>query len=156
MFGVFEVFADTIVVCTMSALVLLSSGIAIPYGEAGISGTAIMLDAFSAAFPRSIMSLFLASSILLFAYTSIIGWSIYGIQCAKYLFGRKSERVFSLIYTLLCIVGAISGVELVWTLGETFNFLMAAPNLVALMLLSNEIMLETKEYSRLELKMIKK
>ena len=102
------------------------------------------------------MSLFLASSILLFAYTSIIGWSIYGIQCAKYLFGRKSERVFSLIYTLLCIVGAISGVELVWTLGETFNFLMAAPNLVALMLLSNEIMLETKEYSRLELKMIKK
>ncbi len=156
MYGIFEVFVDTMLICSMTAFVLLSSGITIPYGEMSTSGTVIMLDAFSMAFPRKAVSIFLTLSTALFAYTSILGWSVYGLQCARYLFGSRIDRIYSIIYTLLCVVGAVSRVDVVWMLGESFNFLMAAPNLIALMLLMNEVVRETKEYSTMELKKIKK
>lgn len=156
MYGIFEVFVDTILICSMTAFVLLSSGIEIPYGNADISGTLIMLDAFSVAFPRMAVSIFLTISTALFAYTSILGWSVYGLQCAKYLLGSRVERPYSIIYTLFCIIGAVSSVETVWTLGETFNFLMAVPNLIAVTFLLNEVVQETKGYSSMELKRAKK
>lgn len=156
MYGIFEVFVDTILICSMTAFVLLSSGIEIPYGNAEISGTLVMLDAFSVAFPRMAVSIFLTVSTALFAYTSILGWSVYGLQCAKYLFGSRIERPYSIIYTLFCIIGAVSSVKTVWMLGETFNFLMAVPNLTAVMLLLNEVVQETKGYSAMELKRTKK
>ena len=115
-----------------------------------------MLDAFSVAFPRMAVSIFLTVSTALFAYTSILGWSVYGLQCAKYLLGSRVERPYSIIYTIFCIIGAVSSVETVWTLGETFNFLMAVPNLIAVMLLLNEVVQETKGYSSMELKRAKK
>lgn len=153
LYGIFEVFVDTIVVCSITALVLLSSGINIPYGQPNISGTEIVLEAFSVAFPRKIMSIFLAVSILLFAYTSIIGWSVYGIQCVKYLFNNKGERVFSMFYTLFCIIGSVCGVEFVWMLGETLNYLMAVPNLAAVLLLSDKVSSQTKKHLIFKLKM---
>lgn len=156
LYGVFEVFVDTIVVCSITALVLLSSGINIPYGQANISGTGIVLEAFSVAFPRKIMSIFLAVSIFLFAYTSIIGWSVYGIQCVKYLFNNKAGRVFSLFYTFFCMIGSVCGVEIVWMLGETLNYLMAVPNLAAVLLLSDKVGNQTKKHLIFELKMSRK
>lgn len=156
LYGIFEVFVDTIVVCSITALVLLSSGINIPYGQANVSGTEIVLEAFSLAFPRKIMSIFLAVSIFLFAYTSIIGWSVYGIQCVKYLFNNKAERVFSLFYTFFCIIGSVCGVEIVWMLGETLNYLMAVPNLAAVLLLSDKVGTQTKKHLIFELKMSRK
>lgn len=156
MYGIFEVFVDTILICSMTAFVLLSSGIQIPYGNAAISGTAIILDALSAAFPRIAVSVFLTISTALFAYTSILGWSVYGLQCAKYLFGRRIELPYSIVYTLFCIIGAIARVDTVWMLGETFNFLMAVPNLIAVMLLLSDVVHETNGSSILELKKMRK
>ena len=148
LYGIFEVFADTIIICTMSALVLLASNTSIPFGEASASGTRLMLFAFQSAFSGEWVGYFLSFSIILFAYTSILGWAVYGRQCISYLFGKKSEQPFAIVYTLLCIVGAIAQVDAVWTAGECLNFLMAIPNLLALILLSGEVRRESLAYSQ--------
>ena len=79
----------------------------------------------------------------------ILGWAVYGRQCISYLFGKKSEQPFAIVYTLLCIVGAMAQVDAVWAAGECLNFLMAIPNLLALILLSGEVRRESLAYSQL-------
>lgn len=152
MYGIFEVFADTIVMCTMTALVVLASGISVPYGNFGVSGTQIALNAFSTVMPAKVAGLFLAISMLLFAFTSILGWSVYGIQCIKYLFGEKSIKPFCIVYSAFIFVGALLRVDIVWKAGETLNYLMAIPNLFAVMLLSSEVRRMTQEFTKFELK----
>lgn len=150
MCGIFEVFADTIVMCTMTALVILTSPVEIPYGDADYSGTKLALDAFSTVLPRSFASVFLLISLFLFAYTSIIGWAMYGLQSARYLFGNKIRLPFCIIYTAFNVSGAIMSVEKAWLAGETLNYLMAIPNILALLLLSGEVKRITQAYFKLK------
>lgn len=150
MCGIFEVFADTIVMCTMTALVILTSSVEIPYGDAGYSGTKLALDAFSTVLPRRFASIFLFISLFLFAYTSIIAWAMYGLQSAKYLFGSKVRLPFCIIYTFFNISGAVMSIDKAWLAGETMNYLMAVPNLLALLLLSGEIKKITRTYMQLK------
>ena len=142
MYGIFEVFADTIVMCTMTALVVLASGIPLQAGGE-ISGTSIALRAFSTVLPERTTGIFLAVSMLLFAYTSLLGWAVYGMQCVKYLFGKRAQLPFCILYTVLTLAGALMKVDFVWTAGETLNYLMAAPNMLALLVLNREVRRET-------------
>ena len=145
LYGVFEVFADTLVMCTLTALTVLASGAALD-GGAQVSGASIALSAFSSVLGERAASVFLSVSLLLFAYTSLIGWSAYGLSAAKYLFGEKAKTPFCVIFTLLTALGAFVRVDIAWKCGEIFNYLMAAPNVFALLLLSKEIKKEIKFY----------
>lgn len=150
MLGIFEVFVDTIVMCTLTALVILTSGVLIPWGERTASGTTLALSAFGSVFPSSVASVFLAAAILLFAFTSIVGWSFYGVRCAEYLFGSRAGMIFNVIYLLLIPIGAISSVSVVWAVGETLNYLMAMPNVIALVALSGKVKRAANEYKMFE------
>ncbi len=145
LYGIFEVFADTLVMCTLTALVVLSSGVNLPC-DPSVSGTSIALSAFSSVLGERAASVFLSVSLLLFAYTSIIGWSVYGLSAAKYLFGEKAKTPFCVIFTLLTALGAFVRVEIAWKCGEIFNYLMAAPNILALLMLSKEVKKEIGFY----------
>jgi AGCS family alanine or glycine:cation symporter len=138
LFGIFEVFADTLIMCSLTALVVLSSGVSLP-SDPTVSGSSIALSAFSSVLGEKAASVFLSASLLLFAYTSIIGWSVYGLSAAKYLFGEKAKKPFCIAFTLLTALGAFVRVDIAWKCGELFSFLMAAPNVVALLLLSKEV-----------------
>lgn len=142
LYGIFEVFADTLVMCTLTALVVLSSGVLVENG-ASVSGTRIALAAFAGVFGERIAGVFLAVSLVLFAFTSIIGWSVYGLNCAEYLFGKRASVPYRIVFTLLTVLGALLRPGAVWKGGEMLNYLMAAPNLIALMLLLGEVKKET-------------
>ena len=145
LYGIFEVFADTLVTCSLTALVVLSSGVSLP-SDPSVSGTRIALSAFSSVLGEKAASVFLAVSLLLFAYTSIIGWSVYGLSAVKYLFGEKAKTPFCVIFTLLTALGAFVRVDIAWKCGEIFNYLMAAPNIFALLVLSKEVKKEIAFY----------
>lgn len=136
MMGIVEVFLDTIVICTLTALAILVSGVEIPYGV-DLGGRLTGM-----AFQRVLGSwsgVFLAGAIACFAIASILGWGFYGIRCARYLLGPGSEKYFVLLQALVVMVGAVLKTGTVWTLAEIMNGLMAIPNLVALGLLSREV-----------------
>lgn len=139
LFGIFEVFADTLVMCTLTALCVLSSGVPLSGSGAGIA-----LSAFSSVLGGRAAGVFLAVSLLLFAYTSIIGWSAYGLQAVVYLFGKGAKLPFCLLFTALTALGVFLRSEAVWKAGETLNYLMAAPNMLAVLLLSGEVKKETR------------
>ncbi|MBO4879844.1 MAG: sodium:alanine symporter family protein [Clostridia bacterium] len=143
LFGVFEVFADTLVMCSLTAFAVLASG---AFAVGSSSGTAIALAAFAPVFGKKAASLFLAASLLLFAYTSVIGWSVYGLRCGEWLFGRKAKLPCCAAITLCTALGAFIPAARVWRFGEMLNYLMAAPNLVALVLLSDDVRREAREY----------
>lgn len=145
LYGIFEAFADTLIMCTLTALVVLASGVYLP-SDAKVSGTSIALAAFSSVLGEKAAGLFLSVSLLLFAYTSIIGWSVYGLSAAKYLFGEKAKTPYCMIFTLLTAVGAFVRVDIAWKCGEVLNYLMAAPNLIALLLLSKDVKKEIAYY----------
>ena len=134
--GVMEVFLDTIVICTMTALVILCSGIPIPYGtDAGGSLTA---DAFSAVCgPWA--PILLALCICCFAFATVLGWGLYGARCARYLFGKPGERCFSWLQTAAVALGAVAQTDIIWSLAEAVNGLMAIPNLIILAVLAPEL-----------------
>ncbi len=150
MLGIFEVFIDTIVMCTLTALVILTSDAAIPWGDADTSGTAIALNAFSGVLPRKAASAFLAAAVFLFAFTSIVGWSLYGIRCAEYLFGKGIRTPFRIAYLIAIPIGAVTGVDFAWKVAETLNYLMAIPNVIAVAALSKEVKAQTDEYKMFE------
>lgn len=143
MMGIVEVFLDTIVICTMTALVILVSGIPIPYG-ADIGGT-LTGDAFSSVYGAG-ASVFLTLALTLFAVATILGWSYYGGRCAEYLFGMKAWKLFAAAQTIGVVAGAVLDTGLVWQLAETVNGLMVIPNLITLAALSPEVVRLTKEY----------
>ena len=149
MAGIFEVFADTIVMCTLTALVILTSGTPIPFGESGVSGTSVAASAFQGLF-SGFSPTFLSLMILVFAFTSIVGWELYGESCIRYLFGAKSILPFRIIFLLMIPVGAVVKVDTVWSIGECLNYLMALPNLIMLVSLSGEAAKEIREYKMFE------
>ncbi len=144
MFGIFEVFADTIVICTMTALVILCSGIPIGYGKA--AGAELTINGFISAY-GSWVSLFTAIALCCFAFSTIIGWGLYGSRCIEFLCkSNKVIRPFFVVYSLVAILGATIDLGLLWNIADTFNGLMAIPNLIALFLLGGVVVKLVKEH----------
>jgi AGCS family alanine or glycine:cation symporter len=141
--GIVEVFIDTIVICTMTALVILCSGISIPYGVDG--GIALTGEAFSSVC-GSWVSVPIALALCLFGIATVIGWGLYGIRCAQYLLGDGVWRGFIYLQGAMVVIGAVMGTGTVWLLAEIVNGLMAIPNLIALLVLSPELLRILKTY----------
>ena len=143
LFGVFEVFVDTIIICTFTALVILCSGVPITYGAA--AGAELTISGFIGTYGNWI-TIFTAVAMCCFAFTTILGWGLYGARCSEYLFGEKVIKPFMVIYSLVAIIGATVKLDLLWSIAETFNGMMAIPNLIAVALLSPVVIRLTKEY----------
>ena len=148
MWGVFEVFADTIVVCTLTALVILTTGVVDLQSGAvltGVQDNALVGQAFTAAF-GSFGPKFIALSILLFAYSTTLGWSHYGTKAVEYLFGTAGSRIYKVVFVCMTVVGATMKLGLAWDLSDTFNGLMMIPNLIGVLALSGTVVAITKNY----------
>ena len=143
LFGIFEVFADTIVICTLTALIILCSGINIPYGSA--AGAELTIQGFTSTYGGWV-SIFTAIALCCFAFSTTIGWGLYGSRCIEFLFGTKTIHPFMIVYSLVAIIGATVDLGLLWSIAETFNGLMSIPNLIAVFLLSGTVVKLTKEY----------
>ncbi|MEE1086983.1 MAG: sodium:alanine symporter family protein [Schaedlerella sp.] len=143
LFGIFEVFTDTIVICTLTALTILCSGVPIAFGEA--AGAELTISGFTATYGNWV-SIFTAIAMCCFAFSTILGWGLYGARCAEFLFTEKIIKPFMVVYSLVAIVGATMDLGLMWSIADTFNGLMAIPNLIALFLLSGTVVKLTKEY----------
>ena len=141
--GIMEVFLDTIVICTMTALVILSSSVVIPYGTD--TGIQLTNQAFSSVFGNWIR-IPIVLSVCCFAFATILGWGLYGARCAQYLFGHSAWKPFVLLQGVTVIVGAVLGTGTIWMLAETVNGLMAIPNLIALFYLAPEFAALSDEY----------
>jgi AGCS family alanine or glycine:cation symporter len=143
LWGVFEVFVDTIIICTLTGLVIVISGLY----QGGISGSPLTMASFSLTFGR-FGGIFVAIAILCFASSTILGWSYYGQQCLHYLFGNNKaiDICYKVIFSLLIIVGAVGGLTFIWDVADTLNGLMAIPNIIALLLLSKVVFTLTREY----------
>lgn len=144
MFGIFEVFADTIVICTLTAMVILCSGTPVAYGQA--AGAELTIAGFTSTY-GGWASLFTAVALCCFAFTTIIGWGLYGSRFAAFLF--KTDKIikpFFVVYSFVAILGATLDLGLLWGIADTFNGLMSIPNLIALLLLSGTVADLTKQY----------
>lgn len=143
MMGIVEVFLDTLVICTVTALVILISGVPIPYGsDAGIRLTGL---AFSSVL-GSWVNILITGSLCLFALATVLGWGLYGLRCAQYLLGDRALRWFALLQTVVVVIGCVLQAETVWLLAEIINGLMAIPNLIALWALAPEFIKIYKSY----------
>ena len=143
MFGIFEVFADTIVICTLTALVILCSQVPINYGAA--AGAELTIQGFTSVYGDWV-SIFTALAMCCFAFSTILGWGLYGARCIEFLFSEKVIKPFMVAYALVAILGATANLGLMWSIAETFNGLMAIPNLIALFLLSGTVVKLVKDY----------
>lgn len=143
--GIVEVFLDTIVICTLTALVILVSGVPIPYGVD--AGGTLTLQAFSSVYGGSACIL-LTAALCCFAVATVLGWGLYGVRCAQFLFGGSAWRGFALIQAGTVLLSAAADSGLVWQLSEIVNGLMAIPNLIALAVLSPELVRLTKDYKK--------
>ena len=159
MWGIFEVFADTIVVCTLTAFSVLSSGLVnLETGKlasetyinsAGATLTLTNANLVSSVFDKQfgfIGSAFIAVSIMLFAFSTVLGWSHYGTKACEYLLGEKRTGPYRILFVLLVFGGAVMGNNLAWDLADTFNGLMMIPNLIGVIALSGEVSRITKNY----------
>ena len=142
-FGIFEVFVDTIVICTLTALVILCSGVPVGYGQA--AGAELTISGFTSTYGGWV-SIFTAVAMCCFAFSTIIGWGLYGTRCIEFLFNSRVNKPFMLVYSLVAIVGATLNLDLLWSVAETFNGLMIIPNLIAVFMLSGVVVNMVKEY----------
>ncbi len=148
MWGIFEVFADTIVVCTLTALAVLTSGVMDLETGHMISTnekTALVAEAFEGTLGAA-GGWFIAIAITLFAFSTVLGWSVYGSKAFEYLFGTKAMIVYKVIFVAFIVIGATMDLSLAWDLSDTFNGLMAMPNLIGVIVLSGTVMKITKNY----------
>ena len=144
MFGIFEVFADTIVICTLTAMVILCSGTTVNYGTA--AGAELTISGFTTTY-GGWASIFTAVALCCFAFSTIIGWGLYGSRFLVFLCrSDKVAKPFFLVYSFVSILGATMDLGLLWSIADTFNGLMSIPNLLALLLLSGTVVRLTKEF----------
>ena len=144
LYGIFEVFADTIVICTLTAMVILCSGVPVGYGSA--AGAELTISGFTATY-GGWSSIFTAVALCSFAFSTIIGWGLYGSRCIEFLFHTdKVVGPFLVVYSFVSILGATVDLGLLWSIADTFNGLMSIPNLIALLLLSGTVVKLTKEF----------
>ena len=134
LFGIFEVFVDTILLCTLTALAVLCSGVTITYGTA--SSSELVVSALSQVF-GNLAAPIISVMLCLFAFSSIIGWAVYGSICVGFLFGKKGEKIFLKLYPLGCLAGALANVKLAWDLSAFFNGIMMCINLPSIIFLSS-------------------
>ncbi|MDO4649120.1 MAG: alanine/glycine:cation symporter family protein [Eubacteriales bacterium] len=154
MWGIFEVFADTIIVCTLTAITILSSGaIDLTTGEAvpeiieEIGGSSSLMSySFSQMFGPA-GAIFIALAILLFAYTTVLGWSHYGVTACRYLFGEKAVLPYRVVFVLVVLAGSVMTAQLAWDISDTFNGLMMIPNLIGVLVLSPQVVKCTRNYA---------
>ena len=154
MWGIFEVFFDTFVVCTMTAIVVLSSGFidlktGLPVGE--VNDATLVSQAFGQVFGK-VGEIFIAVAMLLFAFTTVLGWSQYGTKAVEYLCGEKGAKVYKVIFVLMIISGAVMTSSLAWDISDTFNGLMMIPNLIGVVALFPLVARITKNYVNRKLK----
>lgn len=143
MWGIFEVFFDTILMCTITGLVILTTGVL----NSGLNGAKLTASAFSSLFGTKFADWFLAISVSMFAFATLIGWFYYGESCVKFLCEKKSAvRFYQLIYLACIVLGAVMELQFVWSLSDTFNGLMAIPNLIGLVGMQKTICGLTKKY----------
>lgn len=143
LFGIFEVFADTIIICTLTALVILCSGTPYEFGVA--AGAELTISGFTSTYGNWV-SIFTAVALCCFAFSTIIGWGLYGARCIEFIFSTKVVKPFMIVYSLAAIVGATMDLGLLWSIADTFNGLMAIPNLIALFLLSGTVVQLVRSY----------
>ena len=144
LYGIFEVFMDTIVICTLTALTIIISGVDVTFGVK--PGSALITAAFSTIWGGKLSALFVAVALMLFAYSTILGWSLYGTRCVQYLLGMKAAKVYQALFIVIIVVGSVSSLDFVWDIADTFNGLMAIPNFVALFALCPVVFKITKDY----------
>lgn len=154
LWGIFEVFADTIVICTMTALVILTSGVidlntgALAEGTAG--NATLVAKAFDSVFTFggvNLGSIFIAIAILLFAFTTVLGWSHYGTKAWEYLFGTKATMIYKVVFVVMIMSGAVLTSSLAWDISDTFNGMMMIPNLIGVLVLSPLVVKITNNYA---------
>lgn len=143
LFGIFEVFVDTIVICTLTALVILVSGVSFEYGAA--AGADLTISGFTSTYGDWV-SIFTAVAMCCFAFSTIIGWGLYGARCIEFICGEKVIKPFMVVYSLVAILGATMDLGLMWSIADTFNGLMVVPNLIGVFLLSGTVVKLAKEY----------
>ncbi len=134
-------FIDTLIICTITGLVIITSGAWL----SGDSGAALTSAAFALTLP-GIGNYLIAIALAVFAFTTLLGWSFYGERCAEYLFGVKAIRPYRILWVLAVPIGAVLSLDFIWLVADTFNALMAIPNLIALVLLSPIVFQLTREY----------
>ena len=147
LYGIFEVFMDTIVICTLTALTLLcgvESGVEIAWGQS--AGAELISQSFATVFGEQVGALIVAIGISLFALTTILSWSLYGSRCCEFILGTKAVPVYQILFVAIVVIGAALELGLVWNIADTLNGFMAIPNLVALLGLSGVVIKLTKEY----------
>ena len=145
LYGIFEVFMDTIVICTLTAVTLLcGAGDRIVWGQS--AGAEMISAAFATVFGARVGSMMVAVGITLFALSTILSWSLYGTRCCEFLMGSKAAKVYQVIFVAVILVGAALELDLVWNIADTLNGFMAVPNLVALLTLSPVVIKLTKEH----------
>ena len=156
MWGIFEVFADTMVVCTMTALVVLTSGVFNAKTGAiaeGLTDATLVGGAFNTVFPwGGIGQKFISVAMFLFAFTTVLGWSHYGSKAWEYLFGAKTTVVFRIIHVCTVIFGAVLTSSLAWDISDTFNGLMMLPNLIGVVVMLPLVIKITKNYVNRKIK----
>ena len=148
MWGIFEVFFDTFVVCTMTAIVVLSTGyvdLATGAPVAGVSGDTLVSEAFGKIFGAP-GTWFVAVAMLFFAFTTVLGWSQYGTKAVEYLFGRTGVKIYKVIFVVMIVSGAVMDGGLAWDLSDTFNGLMMIPNLIGVLALLPLVLKITNNY----------
>lgn len=141
LWGTFEVFVDTILICSMTALVILTSGLA---ETTNLKAAALTTAAFEKGLPGG--GYIVTFGILLFAFTTIVGWCYYGEKCMEFLFGTKVITGYRVVYIAMIILGTVGGLDLVWNIADTLNGLMAIPNLIALIALSGVVAKLVKDF----------
>ncbi len=142
LWGVFEVFMDTIIICSITALAIITSGV----WSSGETGAALTTQAFSTGLPGTWGGIIVSIGILLFAFSTLLGWSYYGERCAEFLLGPKVIMVYRIIWIPFVVIGAIGGLEFLWDLADTLNGLMAIPNLIGILGLSGVVIKLTKDF----------
>jgi len=150
LYGIFEVFMDTIIICSLTALVLLSSaargGVSPDWGGEG--GTPLISTAFGTVLGDKMGALIVAVGITLFALSTLLTWSLYGSRCFEYLFGTKAGRIYKVVFVIVVVIGAMMKIGLVWDIADMLNGFMAIPNLIALLALSPVVIRLTREHFR--------
>ena len=144
LYGIFEVFIDTIVICTLTAMALITSGIDLGFGTK--PGSELITAALATVFGQKFAALFVAIALMMFAFSTVLGWSLYGTRCVQYLFGDKGVKVFQALFVIVVVVGCVAPLSVVWDVADTFNGLMAIPNFIGLFALSGVVAAETKKY----------
>ena len=150
-YGIFEVFMDSIVICTLTSLALLmglyGQGAEIAWGNG--AGSEMVVQAFSGIFSGKLAAIIIAVGLSLFALSTVLSWSLYGSRCCEFLFGKAAKPatlIYKVIFCIVLVIGSTLGLDIVWDIGDALNGLMALPNLIALLLLSGTVIKLTKEF----------